>query len=110
MLAVMVVGASADSKDSPRTGGSPGTPTAGTPSAYRIYGNVDVTAEGFSESLEGTWLFMDGVSIDTVDSVVGDTARYHSTRSGELWVLKLESDGDYLLREVISVRGLSTDI
>ncbi len=88
---------------SPPTGPSPSTASPGGKlGGYVIFGKSTPVAEGFSDSLEGSWMLMDGASVDSIEEIHSDHVVVKTKRSGELWHFTFESGGDYTFRYVIS--------
>lgn len=69
---------------------------------YVIFGKSTPVAEGFADSLEGSWMLMDGASVESIESIHSDHVVVKTKRSGELWHFTFGSDGSYAFRYVIT--------
>lgn len=81
--------------------GGSGDPKLG---GYVIWGRSTPLHEGFTESLEGDWLLMDGASVESIEEIHSDHVVTRTRRTGELWHFSFGSDGSYAFRYVITSR------
>jgi hypothetical protein len=70
---------------------------------YVIFGVSTPTAEGFTESLVGNWMLMDGASVHSIEAIHSDSVEVKTKRSAELWHFAFAGDGSYVFRYFISV-------
>ena len=92
----------ADSVPTRPPASSTATGGGGKLGGYIIYGKSTPVADGFADSLEGSWMLMDGASVDSIEEIHSDHVVVKTKRSGELWHFTFESGGDYTFRYVIS--------
>ncbi len=70
---------------------------------YVIFGRSTLVAEGFTESLVGNWMLMDGASVHSIEAIHSDSVEVKTKRSAELWHFTFAGDGSYVFRYFISV-------
>lgn len=76
---------------------------------YRLSGSATVLAEGFSGSLAGNWMLMDGAtSIESIERLSEGVVKVRNNRSGELWHFTFDDGGHYTFRYVFTVNRMAS--